>query len=253
MRESSQYLAKKSKLAKVLTIYGRNAVYEALLDRGVVSLKLHLASSNKKAKIIDDMLLVCSQENIEVVYHDKLALSRISKNAKQDQGVALDIKMDNFFSQEEFISLNASYRLLAIDGVSNPQNLGMIIRSAAAGKISGIIISAKGTSSINPLVVKASAGTIFKIPIIQTANLVETLKYFQASKGVVYTLSLDAKKSYKQIAYSDKSIFVLGNETHGVSKEIQSICNKSIVIPMNRGVESLNVAMSASILAFCLD
>lgn len=245
-----EYLAKKAKLAKVLTIYGRNAVYEALTQEGVKPLRLHLASSNQKAKIIDDMLLVCSQKKIEVTYHHKLALSRISKNAKQDQGVALDVAMDNFVSEDEFISRGDSYRLLAIDGVSNPQNLGMIIRSAAAGNIDAIIIPQKGTSSINPLVIKASVGTIFKLPIIISGNLCDSLKQFQRSGGIVYTLSLDAKESYKDVAYTNKSIFVLGNETHGVSDEVLKLSDKDIIIPMNRGVESLNVAVTASLLAF---
>lgn len=250
MQDSQNYTDKKAKFAKTLTIYGRNAVSEALVELKITPSKLHLSTSNKDAKVIDDMISVCNKRSIEIAYHDKLTLSRISKNAKQDQGVALDIQMDNFISEDEFIANNINYRLLAIDGVSNPQNLGMIIRSACAGNIGAIIVPSKGTSSINPLVIKASVGTIFKLPIIQTNNLEKTLQNFKTNKAKLYTLSLDAKKSYKEIGKNDKAIFVLGNETNGVSKEIMALSDKSIIIPMNRGVESLNVAVTASLLAF---
>jgi 23S rRNA (guanosine2251-2'-O)-methyltransferase len=250
LQDSQDYIDKKNKLSKILTIYGRNAVNEALLESTITPNKLHLSTSNKDAKVIDDMISICNKRGIEIAYHDKMTLSRISKNAKQDQGVALDIMMDNFVNEDEFIANNINYRLLAIDGVSNPQNLGMIIRSAAAGNIDAIIIPSKGTSSINPLVIKASVGTIFKIPIIISNNLSTTLKKFKDSKTVIYTLCLDAKESYKNVDYTDKSIFVLGNETNGVSKEIEALSDKSIIIPMKRGVESLNVAVTASLLAF---
>ncbi|KIM03534.1 MAG: RNA methyltransferase [Sulfurovum sp. AS07-7] len=250
MQDSQNYIDKKAKLAKTLTIYGRNAVSEALNELAITPSKLHLSTSNKSAKVIDDMISICNKRGIEVAYHDKMTLSRISKNAKQDQGVALDITMDNFVNEDEFIANNINYRLLAIDGVSNPQNLGMIIRSAAAGNIDAIIIPSKGTSSINSLVIKASVGTIFKMPIILSNNLSETLKKFKAHGAVLYTLSLDAKESYKNVAYADKSIFILGNETMGVSDQIQRLSDKSIIIPMKRGVESLNVAVTASLLAF---
>lgn len=225
-------------------------MYEALCESDITPYKLHLSTSNKSAKVIDDMISICNKKGIDITYHDKLSLSRISKNAKQDQGVALDIKMDSFIDEEEFIANNINYRLLAIDSVSNPQNLGMIIRSAAAGEIDAIIIPSKGASSINSLVIKASVGTIFKMPIIISNNLSETLKKFKARNAVIYTLSLDAKESYRDISYTKKSIFVLGNETTGVSDQIQRLSDKSIIIPMNRGVESLNVAVTASLLAF---
>ena len=209
LQDNQSYIDKKAKLSKILTIYGRNAVIEALMEPSIIPSKLHLSNSNKSAKVIDDMVLICNKRSVEIAYHDKLTLSRISKNAKQDQGVALDIYMDTFVNEDKFIANNISYRLLAIDGVSNPQNLGMIIRSAAAGNIDAIIIPSKGTSSVNPLVIKASVGTIFKIPIIISNDLTATLKKFKASNALLYTLSLDAKESYADVNYTDKSIFIL--------------------------------------------
>ena len=248
--DSDEYLAKKAFFDKVLTIYGRNAVMEALEDEAITIHKLHLSKSNKDASVLEDMKRIAKKREIEVAYHDKQALSRISKNAKQDQGVALDIVLEHFGDEHGFMDTHKSYRILALDGISNPQNLGMIIRSCAAGNLDAILLPTKGAAQISPLVIKASVGTLFKMPIIKTTNLTKTLKSFQSEGASLYTLSSHASNSYKEQSYSNKTIFVLGNESEGVSKAVESVCDKSIAIPMQRGVESLNVAVTASLLAF---
>ena len=250
MQDSLEYLEKKSFFDKVLTIYGRNAVLEALEDTAITIHKLHLCTSNKDASVLEKMKAIAQQRGIEVAYLDKKSLSRISKNAKQDQGVALDIVLEFFGNEKSFLEQHRTYRILALDGINNPQNLGMIIRSATAGAIDAIILPTKGTSQISPLVIKASVGTLFKMPIIKTTNLAKTLQHFRENKTDIYTLNAKADKSYKDENYHDKVIFVLGNESDGVSQAIEKLSDKSIAIPMQRGVESLNVAVTASLLAF---
>jgi len=250
MQDSPEYLAKKAFFDKVLTIYGRNAVMEALEDEAVTIHKLHLSKSNKDAEILEEMKNIAMSREIEVKYHDKQSLSRISKNAKQDQGVALDIVLEHFGDDENFRKSHEEYKIIALDGVTNPQNLGMIIRSCAAGNVDAILLPTKGAAQISPLVIKASVGTLFKMPIIKTSNLKKTLESFSHDGAELYTLSSHADFSYKEQIYTDKTIFVLGNESDGVSKSVENICDKSIAIPMHRGVESLNVAMIASLLAF---
>jgi len=248
--DSQEYLAKKAFFDTVLTIYGRNAVMEALEDPAVTIHKLHLSKSNRDAAVLKKMKAIAKQKSIEIKYHDKTSLSRISKNAKQDQGVALDIVLEYFGDEETFSRSRKRYRIIALDGVTNPQNLGMIIRSCAAGNVDAILLPTKGAAQISPLVIKASAGTLFKMPIIKTSNLKMTLEFFKQKGTDIYTLSSYAKRDYKEENYGERTIFVLGNESEGVSKEIENICTESIVIPMQRGVESLNVAVTASLLAF---
>jgi len=250
LKDSPEYLAKKAFFDKVLTIYGRNAVMEALEDESVSIHKLHLSKSNKDANVLEEMKKIAQKRGIEIAYHDKQALSRISKNAKQDQGVALDIVLEHFGDQDAFLSVHKAYRIIALDGVTNPQNLGMIIRSCAAGNIDAILLPTKGAAQISPLVIKASAGTLFKMSIIKTTDLAKTLKSFRENGADLYTLSSHAENDYKAQNYSSKTIFVLGNESEGVSKSVEALCDKSIAIPMQRGVESLNVAVTASLLAF---
>lgn len=248
--ESLAYQKRKNFFSKILTIYGRNAVKEALDDSSLKIYKLHLSSSNKNAPIIEELKKSATKREIEIAYHTKEQLSRISKNGKQDQGVALDIILEHHYRVDEFFQKCKQYRVIALDGVHNPQNLGMIIRSSVAGNIDAIILPKKGGAQITPLVIKASVGTLFKMPLIYSDNLVDTLKEFKQDNATLYTLSSYAKQSYKEVNLSEKTVFILGNETQGVSKELQRLSDDSIAIPMRRGVESLNVAVTCALLAF---
>jgi 23S rRNA (guanosine2251-2'-O)-methyltransferase len=250
IEDSAEYLAKKAFFAKIITIYGRNAVLEVLEDTSITIHKLHLSDSNKTVAQLEKMVSIAKRREIEIAYPDKKALSRISKNAKQDQGVALDIVLEHSLRDDEFIEKHNGYRIIALDGIHNPQNLGMIIRSCSAGEVDAILLPTKHSAQISPLVIKASVGTLFKIPIIKTNSLSQSLTKFKEAGAMLYTLSSHAKKSYKEQNYTSKTIFILGNESEGVSKEIESLSTKSIAIPMKRGVEALNVAGTASLLAF---
>jgi 23S rRNA (guanosine2251-2'-O)-methyltransferase len=247
LRDSKEYLDKKAYFAKIITLYGRNVVIEVLQDDEIEVHKLHMSLTNKQDGAIKKILSLAKQKNIEVTYHEKNALSRISKNAKQDQGVAIDIISKSYKSADELKKMD-SFRLIALDGVQNPQNLGMIIRSCAAGNVDGIILPKKNSAKISPLVIKASAGTLFKLPIYYCETLKDILEDLDGAK--IYALDADAQNTIYNLKSSKKSIFVLGNESEGVSKEVYALCNDAISIPMKRGVESLNVAVTASILAF---
>jgi 23S rRNA (guanosine2251-2'-O)-methyltransferase len=250
LKDSAQYLAKKSFFDKIITIYGRNAVLEVLEDDSIEIHKLHFSDSNKSVEQLDRMVEIAKERKIEIAYHDKKSLSRISKNSKQDQGVALDIVLKHALSEDEFLKQNQNFRVIALDGILNPQNLGMIIRSCAGGDIDAIILPTKNSAQITPLVIKASAGTLFKLPIIKSKNFKATLKKFKDSDSKLFTLSSYAEQSYKEVVLAKRTVFILGNESGGVRKEIEALSSDTIKIPMNRGVESLNVAVTASLLAF---
>lgn len=247
MQDSQEYKDKKKFFEKIITLYGRNVVIEVLQDTSVDVHKLHMADSNKTDGNIKEILALAQKRNIEISYHTKSALSRISKNAKQDQGVCIDIISQSYSNAITILELN-SYRLLALDGIQNPQNLGMIIRSCAAGNIDGLILPKKNSAKISPLVIKASAGTLFKLPIYFCDMLEDVLSKVKDTQ--IYSLSSHAKQSIYDVKSTEKSIYVLGNESEGVSKEVKDLCNESLQIPMKRGVESLNVAVTASLIAF---
>jgi 23S rRNA (guanosine2251-2'-O)-methyltransferase len=249
MKDSQEYKEKKAFFEKVITLYGRNVVVEVLQDESITIHKLHMANSNKMDGSIKKILTLAQKRGIEISKHDKSALSRISKNAKQDQGVAVDIISKSYQDAKEIAKLQ-EYRLIALDGIQNPQNLGMIIRSCAAGNVDGIILPKKNSAKISPLVVKASAGTLFKIPIYFCEKLEDVLR--EQSDADIYALSSHAKETIYNIKEKKKSIYVLGNESEGVTPEVERLCNNSLSIPMKRGVESLNVAVTAALIAFML-
>lgn len=250
--DSQAYLDKKKFFDGMLTVYGRKPVLEALQDKATNIHRLHLAESNKSAEILDDIIKLAKAKGAEIQYHTRTALSRISKNASQDQGVAADLLCRGFQTYNDFIAKNTGKKvtLLALDGVSNPQNLGMIIRSACAGNIDGILLPQQGSAQIDPLVIKASAGTVFRAPILRCKNLADALKKFKEEGAVICSLSSHAKATLKEFTPEHSCIYVLGNETEGVSKEVAQLCNQSVHIPMNNGVESLNVAVTAALIAF---
>lgn len=250
------YQNKKDFYSGVITVIGRKPVLEVLADEQLQIHRLHLADSNKPGGIIGDIVARAETRGVEILYHDRLALSRISRNAKQDQGVAMDILCPQMqkFEQGIFQSSAAGdrqcKRWLALDGVTNPQNLGMIIRSACAGWIDGILIPDKNSAGLNALTIKASAGTVFRAPIIRCDSLAPALQRLAESGWLVAALSSHAKESLLEFQAQSDIVYVLGNETHGVSDEVSALANCALKIPMNNGVESLNVAVTAALIAF---
>jgi 23S rRNA (guanosine2251-2'-O)-methyltransferase len=133
-----------------LTLYGRKPALEALANRALEVAQLHLADSNRPGGIIAQIIAQAESRNIPIQYHEKQALSRISKNGRQDQGVALDINCPRFGSVDSLLSGDPStpQRLLAFDGITNPQNVGMIIRSAVAAGLDGLLYPKKGVAAL---------------------------------------------------------------------------------------------------------
>ena len=133
----TEYQEKKKKFDRMITLYGRKPVLEILADPDSSIYRLHLAASNQRGDAITRIKELARKRNIETVTHPKEALSRISKNARQDQGVAIDISPPNYQSIDDVKDCDGE--ILALDGITNPQNLGMIIRSVAASPINGLL------------------------------------------------------------------------------------------------------------------
>jgi len=246
----------KPDLSKTLTIYGRHAVLEALQDFSIDIHALHLADSNKPAGILDKIETLATQRNISIQRKDRLSLSRISRNKKQDQGVALDIILPNMLSLDSFLDSltrdthpDTNPQLIALENVTNPQNLGMIVRSVAASGIEGLVLPAKGCADIGPLTIKASAGAIFKCPVIRCATLGSGLSTLK-QKFSICALELQGERSFADLKRDKPRVFLLGNETSGLSNELLETADERLCIPMANEVESLNVAVTASLLAF---
>ena len=236
---------------QVITVYGRKAVLEALRDPGLECHRLHLANSNKPAPILAEMEALAAAAEVEILRHGKRELSRISRKGSQDQGVALDVMCPDFCALDDFLARpQRGRRLLAADGITNPQNVGMLVRSAVAGGIDGILWPKAGNAALGPLAIKASAGTLFRAPLIRCRELDAALRDCQRLGYRICVLDAAAPQSIFEDDSDADSIYVLGNETSGVSGSVAQLADIRLRIPMQAGVESLNVAVTAALIAY---
>ena len=231
-----------------LTVYGRKPVLEVLQEQDLPVDKIWLAIG-AKGDVIRDMERICEQRQIPVNRVTAEQVARMSKNPKQDQGVAADIVIPNMMSADDFFAdAPTKAQLIAIDGVTTPANIGLIIRTATALGIDGILIPRKGTSSLNPLVIKASAGVIFKSTLLKCEQLHTVLPAATKAGFKIYGLTGENGSDIFKTDFAARSIFVLGNETEGISPQVRQLLNQQLAIPMYNGVESLNVACAGAVL-----
>lgn len=233
----------------LITLYGRKPVLEVLSDTEIEVFRLHLADSNVDSDIMREIASRAAQRQIEVRMHSKKALSRISKNGRQDQGVAVDVKSGQYRSINTLPA--GPLELLAVDRVTNPQNLGMIIRSVAASPMHGLLLPKQGCARIDPLVHKASAGTLFKAAIYHCDTLAEGLAQCQHAGCEIVGLSGDRGSPINELSGgTSRRVFVVGNESEGLSASTIAACDLLVSIPLAGHVESLNVANAATLVAF---
>ena len=245
------YAERQQFFKQLLTVFGRKAVVEALQETSIPAYRLHLASSNRSDATMKKIITLAEARDIEIQHHSRKELSRISRNQRQDQGVALDLQCPNYGDYQDLIKQRPEKLcLIALDRVTNPQNLGMVIRSICASPIDGLLLPAKGCAPLSPLVIKASAGTLFRCPIYRCDSLPTALNEFAVQGVDICTLDSAKGTDIAQHKMQSRTIYVLGNETDGVSKEVNQLASEQLSIPMANGVESLNVAVTAALLAF---
>ncbi len=246
--ETTSYAEQRAFFDGMLTIYGRKPVQEALGLEEIKPYRLHLAESNRPVKIVNDIIRIAHERAIDIRYHSKKELSRISKNSRQDQGVALDIAAPGYRPVAD-LEYEPSCELIALENVTNPQNVGMIIRTVGASPCKGLILPKQGCAKIDGMVIKASAGTALKIPIYHCNDPYSGLTMLKEKGFHLIGLSSHAETELAQIDIKP-SIFVLGNETHGLSEKMLGMCDQLVRIPLNNQIESLNVGIAAGIVSF---
>ncbi|PKM50153.1 MAG: 23S rRNA (guanosine(2251)-2'-O)-methyltransferase RlmB [Firmicutes bacterium HGW-Firmicutes-7] len=153
-------------------------------------------------------------------------------------------------TQLEDIDFRNQPLLIALDNIQDPGNIGTIIRTADAVNAQGVIISAGSVDIYNPKVVRATMGSIYRVPIIIEAELGEALKLL-INKGVkLYAAHLKGTQYYYSMNYKESACFLIGNEGQGLSEEIAALASSYIKIPMLGKAESLNAAVAAGILMY---
>ena len=152
-------------------------------------------------------------------------------------------------SFEKFLEGPTDGKVLMLDGLRDPGNLGTILRTAEAAGVRFVIMSPDCVDLYNPKVIRSTMGSIFRVPAL-TADLETVISRLRSKGRNIYGTSLSAVKSYREADLSDAGI-VIGSEAEGVSEKVLSCVTDTIKIPMQGQVESLNAAVSAAILMFC--
>jgi len=245
---------------RLVTIFGRKAVLEALRDPALGCRCLHTASSNRGGGILRDIERLARERDVPRREHSREELARISRNGRQDQGVALDVfcpqmrDLGDYLETlpEATVSPALPQRLLALDGVTNPQNMGMALRSAAAAGLTGVVYADRGNPALGPLVIKASAGTVFRAPLLRCADVPSAARALTDQGFTLYRLRSDASETLWDADIAARAVMVLGGESEGIGPALRAMSGRDLAIPMANGVESLNVAVTAALVAFRL-
>ena len=138
---------------------------------------------------------------------------------------------------------------MILDDIQDPGNMGTILRTADSLNMKQIIVSKDCADAYNPKVVRSTMGAIFRINIIESDNLVKTIKEMKKHKIKVMATSLETSKSMYDISY-EKTAIVIGNEANGVEKEILELADEKIKIPMPGKTESLNASVATAVILY---
>jgi 23S rRNA (guanosine2251-2'-O)-methyltransferase len=141
--------------------------------------------------------------------------------------------------------------VLALDGVTDPNNFGAILRSAAAAGVDGVVFPERRSAQVNETVIRASAGTAGRVPLVRVVNLGRALDELKESGCWIYGLSAGpSSRDYLEEPFDRSTVLVLGSEGEGLHQKIEERCDGLLRIPMPGGIESLNVSAAASVMLF---
>jgi 23S rRNA (guanosine2251-2'-O)-methyltransferase len=235
---------------RFVTVFGRKPVLEALADDRLAVAKVVIAD-NAHGGAVRDIVDAASRRGVPVGRASAHRVKVLAGNGKQDQGVLADVIAPRMRTLADALAGSSRpARLLILDGITTPANVGMILRTATAAGIEGIVVPRRGVASIDPLVVKASAGVAFHAPVLRCATSEQAAVAVRSAGYPLYALDASARQSIYAADLPARVAFVLGSETAGVSDGVHGQVTRWVSIPMSGGVESLNVASAAAVLCF---
>lgn len=233
---------------RFLTVYGRKPVLEALDDPELRVDKVILADT-ARGPAAAEIQRAARAAGVPVQRASAHRVKVLAGNGKQDQGVLADVVAPRMRPLSAAL-VDAPARVLLLDGITTPANVGMILRTATAAGLGGIIVPRRGVAALDPLVVKASAGVAFRAPVLRCATAAEGAALLVEAGYGLYALGARGGPSLFEAALPERAAFVLGGETAGVSDDVASRVTGWVSIPMPGEVESLNVAAAAAVLCF---
>lgn len=203
----------------------------------------HLVEEAYKNNILTKIILledtICNYD-IEKIYVTKEVMKKLTELDTPNKIIGI-VKKNT--------PLPIGNKILILDNIQDPGNLGTIIRSSVAFDIDTIVLSPNTVDIYNPKVIRSTQGMIFYTNII-TLELKEFINEIKTKNYTIFGTNVRNGKNIKEITLPEKFALVLGNEGQGVSKEIESLCDDNIYIKMSSKCESLNVSVATSILLY---
>ena len=232
-------------------VSGRNAVLEAL-RASVPATELIVARSID----VDDRVA----ESLQLALHHQLPIREVHRAeiegiSANSQGIILAIKPYQYSSFQEITErANHPILIVALDGVTDPRNLGAIVRSAGAFGVAGVVMTERRAAAMTASAWKSSAGAAARVPVAQVTNMARTIE--DAKKIGCFVIGLDGESdqflSGMKVA-KENVMIVVGSEGKGLSRLVREKCDLVVSIPMRASTESLNASVATSIALFWVD
>jgi 23S rRNA (guanosine2251-2'-O)-methyltransferase len=229
-------------------VAGRNSVVESL-RAGVPALALYVAGRAQQDERVAEAVQLAADAGVAVLEAGLGELDRLTDGAVH-QGVALRVRPYDYAHPDDFSERTqpAPPLIVALDGVTDPRNLGAVVRSAAAFGATGVVVPARRSAGVTAGAWKASAGALARLPVARAVNLTRTLRAYQEAGFFVAGLDAAGETEVRNMPVADGPlVLVAGSEGRGLSRVVAAACDLLVRIPMASGTESLNAGVAASI------
>ena len=228
-------------------IIGQHAVIEALRNPKRKVLRVFLTEESKKNihKKSPNKNLV---NDVKVYFKTKKELDKYSTRENlQHQGYVAEIEHIPKPILKEYIKEKSNITLICLDGVTDPRNIGSLIRSAASFNIDGVIIKERNFPSESKILYKAASGAIEYMNIFEVSNINSTLKNLKEKNFWVYGFDGNGKKDFTDIEWKGNNVLLFGSEGSGMHKHTSKYADFLVKIEISEKIESLNISNSAAI------
>ena len=229
-------------------VAGRNSVLEVLRADAPVT-TLYIAGRFESDDRVKESLKIAAQRAIPVLETPRGELDRLTDGAVH-QGLAIQVPPYEYAHPSDFVDPEAPGvpLVVALDGITDPRNLGAIIRSVAAFGGHGVVVPARRSVGMTATAWKTSAGAAARIPVAQATNLTTALKDYRKAGFFVIGLDMDGDVDLPGLELSSEPlVVVVGSEGKGLSRLVRETCDQIVSIPMTSAVESLNAGLSVGI------
>jgi 23S rRNA (guanosine2251-2'-O)-methyltransferase len=236
--------------ATVEWVYGRNPVVEAL-RAGVPVSALYVAEGTERDARLREALLIAVEHGIALLEVPRIELDRLTSHGAH-QGLAVQIPPYEYAHPDDLLSraYDASEvpLIVALDGVTDPRNLGAITRSAAAFGAHGVLVPERRAASMSASAWKTSAGAAARIPVARATNLNRALKSYKDAGLLIVGLDMGGEVELPDLASAtDPLVLVVGSEGKGLARLVRENCDIIVSIPMTTATESLNAGIATGV------